>query len=102
MHLGIDADTLQMGAIAVIANKVGNSPIAVELMEQTPSLGAAINFTGNGAYDTQDVHEACYRRGTIPITTARKGARLRKGLAFTHCHEAMKARQRLERAIWKR
>ena len=102
VHLGIDADTLQIRAIVVTTNEVGDSPVAVELLEQIPSHETIASFTGDGAYDTQDVHEACRRRGAIPVIPPRKGARQRKGLAFTHRNEAVKACKRLGRAIWKR
>ena len=37
-----------------------------------------------GTYETQVLYEACNRRETIPVIPPRKGATLRKGLAFTH------------------
>lgn len=100
--LGIDAQTLQIRAIVVTTNEVGDSPVAAELLEQIPSRKAVASFTGDGAYDTQDVHEACLRRGVMPIIPPRKGARQRKGLAFAHRNEAVKACKRLGRTIWKR
>jgi hypothetical protein len=72
------------------------------LMGLIPSNEEIASFTGDGAYDTQDVHKACYLRGAIPIIPPRKGAKLRKGLAFAHRNEAVKACRRLGRAIWKR
>jgi IS5 family transposase len=102
VHLGIDAQTLQIRAIAVTTNEVGDSPMAAVLLGQIPSHEQVASFTGDGAYDTKDVHEACYLRGAIPIIPPRKGAKLRKGLAFAHRNEAVKACRRLGRAIWKR
>ena len=102
VHLGIDADTLQIRAIVVTTNEVGDSPVAAELLAQIPSGEAVVSLTGDGAYDTQDVHEACHSLGAIPIIPPRKGARLRKGVAFMHRNEAVKACRQLGRAIWKR
>ena len=102
VHLGIDADTLQIRAIVVTTNEVGDSPVAAELLAQIPSGEAVVSLTGDGAYDTQDVHEACHQLGVIPIIPPRKGARLRKGAAFAHRNEAVKACRQLGRAIWKR
>ena len=102
VHLGIDAQTLQIRAIAVTTNEVGDSPVAAELLDQIPSHEAVVSFTGDGAYDTQDVYEACHQRQTIPIIPPRKGARLRKGLVFAHRNEAVKACKRLGGDIWKR
>ena len=101
-HLGMDAETLQLRAIVVTTNEVGDSPVAAELLSQIPSHEAVTSFTGDGAYDTQDVHEACHHRGAIPVITPRKGARLRKGLAFAHRNEAVKACKRIGSVIWKR
>ena len=102
VHLGIDAQTLQIRAIAVTTNEVGDSPMAADLLGQIPSHEQVVSFTGDGAYDTKDVHEACYLRGAIPIIPPRKGSKLRKGLAFAHRNEAVKACRQLGRAIWKR
>ena len=101
-HLGIDAQTLQIRAIAVTTNEVGDSPIAADLLCQISSYEAVVSFTGDGAYDTQDVYKACRQRQTIPIIAPRKGARLRKGLVFAHRNEAVKACKRLGGDIWKR
>ena len=99
VHLGIDAQTLQIRAIAVTTNEVGDSPMAVGLLGQIPSNEKRASFTGDGAYDTQDVHKACYLRGAIAIIPPRKGAKLRKGVAFAHSNEAVKACRGLGRAI---
>ncbi len=101
VHLGIDAQTLQIRAIAVTTNEVGDAPMAAELLGQIPSHEKVAGFTGDGAYDTKDVHEACHRRKAIPIIPPRKGARLRQGAAFEHRNEAVKACKYLGRTIWK-
>ena len=102
VHLGIDAENMQIRAIVVTTNEVGDSPVAAELLGQIPSQEKVASFTGDGAYDTQDVHEACHHRGAIPIIPPRKGARLRQGAAFAHRNEAVKACRQIGRAIWKR
>lgn len=101
VHLGIDADTLQIRAIAVTTNEVGESPAHADLLSQIPRQQIVTTFTGDEAYRTPDMHEACNRRGVIPVIPPSKGARLRKVLAFTHRNEAVKACKRLSRAIWK-
>lgn len=60
-----------------------------------------IKFLGEGEWRTKK-HGARYLRGAIPIIPPRKGAKLRKGLAFAHRNEAVKACRQLGRAIWKR
>lgn len=54
VHLGIDADTLQIRAIVVTTNEVGDSPVGAELLNQIPSHETVASFTGDGAYDTQE------------------------------------------------
>lgn len=73
-------------------------------MAKYPIPEEAASFTGDGAYGAQDVREACHGRSAILILIIppRKGARLRKGLAFTHRNEAVKACKRVGRSIWKR
>ncbi|MEG1282394.1 MAG: IS5 family transposase, partial [Comamonas sp.] len=91
VHLGIDAGNMQIRAMVVTSDEVGDSPVAAELLAQIPSHEPVVSFTGDGVYDTQDVYEACYHRGAVPVIPPRKGARLRKGLAFAHRNEAVKA-----------
>ena len=49
VHLGIDAETLQIRAIVVSTNEVGDSPVAAELLSQIPSHEKLASFTGDGA-----------------------------------------------------
>ena len=65
VHLGCDADTLQIRARD--HHVVGDSPVAAELLAQKPSHETVASFTGDAAYKTQYVHEACHRRGAITI-----------------------------------
>ena len=102
VHLGIDAENMQIRAMVVTTNEVGDSPVAAGLLGQIPNHEIVASFTGDGAYDTKDVHEACHHRKAIPVIPPRKGARLRKGLAFAHRNEAVKACKKLGRTIWKR
>lgn len=102
VHLGIDAENMQIRAMVVTTNEVGDSPVATGLLSQIPSHEIVASFTGDGAYDTKDVHEACHHRKAIPVIPPRKGARLSKGLAFAHRNEAVKACKKLGRTIWKR
>ena len=84
VHLGIDAENMQIRAMVVTTNEVGDSPVAAGLLGQIPNHEIVASFTGDGAYDTKDVHEACHHRKAIPVIPPRKGARLRKVLAFAH------------------
>lgn len=65
VHLGCDVDTLQIRARD--HHVEGDSLVAAELLAQKPSHATAACFMGDGAYETQYVHEACHRRGAITI-----------------------------------
>lgn len=58
-------------------------------------------MTGDGAYDTQPVHEAVMQRNATPIIPPRKNARVRKGDAFAHRNAAIAACRRFGRKLWR-
>ena len=102
LHIGIDADTLQIRAICVTSNNVSDASMLCDLLEQLPPDEALKSLTGDGAYDTQPAYEAVIRRGAIPIIPARKNARVRRGTVFEHRNAAIAVCRRLGRSIWKR
>ena len=73
-----------------ISNVDEDSPLGAELLNQIPSDETMTRLTDDGAYDSQVVHEVCYRRRVIPIIPPSEGARLRKDLAFAHRNEAVR------------
>ncbi len=84
--------------MGVTTNKVGDSPMAAELLLQIPSHEMVASCIGDGAY----VHETSHRRGAFSINPLRKGAWLRKGLAFPHRREGVKACKRLGEKVMTR
>lgn len=101
LHIGIDAETLQIRAICVTSNNVSDAAVISDLLQQLPEDEVLESLTGDGAYDTQPVYEAVIKRGAIPIIPPRKNARIRKGQAFAHRNAAIAACRRLGRSIWK-
>ena len=101
LHIGIDATTLQIRAICVTSNNVSDAAVIPDLLKQLPADETLESMTGDGAYDTQPVHEALLRRGAIPIIPPRKNARIRKGAVFGYRNAAIAACRRLGRSIWK-
>ena len=91
LHIGIDAQTLQIRAICVTSNEVTDATVVADLLEQVPRNEAVLSLTGDGAYDTQSVYEASIQRGAIPIIPPRKNARIRKGDAFVYRNAAIAA-----------
>lgn len=101
LHIGIDAQTLQIRAICVTSNNVSDAAVVPDLLQQLPVDEVLQSFIGDGAYDTQPVYEAVMRHGAIPIIPPRKNARFRRGSVFEHRNAAMAACRRLGRSIWK-
>lgn len=87
LHIGIDAQTLQIRAICVTSNEVSDA--------------AVLSLIGDGAYDTQPVYEAVIHREAVPIIPPRKNARIRKGEAFAYRNAAIAACKRFGRKLWK-
>lgn len=101
VHIGIDESNLQIRAIVVTTNEVGDSPVVPELLAQIPKDEAIESLTGDGAYDTETVYRACHDRQIMPVVPPRKRARLRKGAVFARRNEAIKACRQLGRSVWK-
>ena len=107
LHIGIDAQTLEIRAIEVTPNSVGDAPVLPSLLGQIDPNEALLSVSGDGAYDTKACHEAIALRqaqaqAIIPV---RKNARKpwkenRPGASARN--EILRATQRLGRDIWKR
>ena len=53
LHIGIDAQTLQIRAIYVTSNNVSDAAVIPDLLQQLPQDEVLKSLTGDGAYDTQ-------------------------------------------------
>ena len=104
VHLGIDAQTLEIRAIEVTDNSVGDAPMLPELLSQIPPQEALLSVSADGAYDTQDCHDAIASRGAHAVIPTRKNARpwKTKRPGALARNETLRATNRLGRAIWKR
>ncbi len=104
VHLGIDADSLEIRAIEVTDNTVGDAPMLPELLKQIQPDEAIASVSADGAYDTKACHAAIAGRGAMAVIPPRKNAQAWKGegAAARVRNAAVLACQRLGRAIWKR
>ena len=75
VHLGIDADTLEIRAIEVTGNGVGDAPMLPELLNQVPSNEPIASVSADGAYDTKVCHAAIAARHAEAIIPVRKNGR---------------------------
>ena len=105
LHLGIDAQTMEIRALEVTTNSVGDAPMLPALLGQIDPTEALLSVSGDGAYDTKACHEAIAQREAQAIIPVRKNAKKpwkenRPGACARN--EILRATQRLGRAIWKR
>ncbi len=56
--MGIDAETLEIRAIEVTANPVGDAEVLPDLLNQIPRDERIDSVSGDGAYDTKKGHAA--------------------------------------------
>ena len=107
MHLGIDAETLEIRAIEVTGNGIGDAPMLPPLLAQIPADEAIGCVSADGAYDTRGCHAAIAERGAMAVIPPRKNGKAwrPRGCGAGHVearNDALRASQRLGSAIWKR
>jgi len=104
VHLGIDAQTLEIRAIEVTDNAVGDAPMLPELLSQIPPEERIATVSGDGAYDTKGCHEAIARREAEAVVPTRKNAKPWKEnrLGADVRNEILRATRHLGRTIWKK
>ncbi|MBP8285281.1 MAG: IS5 family transposase [Rhodoferax sp.] len=104
VHLGIDASTLEIRAIEVTDNSVGDAPMLPGLLAQIPPDEPIASVSTDGAYDTKECHAAIAQRGAQAVIPPRKNGKpwkeTRQGAAVRNA--ALRACQRLGRGIWKK
>lgn len=104
VHLGIDAETLEIRTIEVTSNSVGDAPMLSSLLQQIPPTEAIASVTTDGAYDTKLSHAVIAERGAIAIIPPRKNARPwkenRPGADVRN--DILRAVRRFGRTLWKK
>ena len=53
IHIGIDAETLEIRAIEVTSSSIGDAPMLPDLLSQIPPDQELGSVTADGAYDTR-------------------------------------------------
>ena len=104
VHLGIDAGTLDIWAIEVTTNAIGDAPTLPKLLAQIPEDELILSVSGDGAYDTRDCHAAIARRDADAVILVRRNGQpwTKDGLGVDARNEALRATKRVGRAIWKK
>jgi hypothetical protein len=104
VHLGIDAVTLEIRAMEVTDNSIGDAPMLPNLLGQIPPEEPIVSVSGDGAYDTKRCHEAIALRQADAIIPTRKNAKpwTINRLGAEVRNEILRATRRLGRTIWKK
>ena len=104
VHLGIDAETLEIRAVEITDNRIGDAPMLPELLKQIPSTEPVLSVRGDGAYDTKACYEAISSRQAAAIIPVRKNAkRWKENTAGSKArNETLAATQYLGRTLWKK
>jgi hypothetical protein len=104
VHLGIDAVTLEIRAMEVTDNSIGDAPMLPNLLGQIPPEEPIVSVSGDGAYDTKRCHEAIALRQADAVIPTRKNAKPWKinRLGAEVRNEILRATRRLGRTIWKK
>jgi hypothetical protein len=75
IHLGIDAQTLEVRAVEITASHIGDAPVLPDLLGQIPSDEQIGCVTADGAYDTRKCHDAIADRGAHAVIPPRSQGR---------------------------
>lgn len=104
VHLGIDAETLEIRAIEVTSNRIGDAQVLPGLLNQIPCDESIESVSGDGAYDTKGSHKAIAERGAEAVIPVRKNGKPWKENApgAKVRNETLRATERLGGTIWKK
>ena len=103
VHLGIDAQTLEIRAVEAANNSVGDPTMLPGLMAQIAAEEPLASVSADGAYDTRACHEAIAERGAMAVIPPRKNAKpwKAKTVGSRVRNEAVLACKRLGWRVWK-
>jgi hypothetical protein len=104
IHLGIDEETLEIRAVEVTDNHIGDAPMLPGLLQQIPADEEVASVTADGAYDTRNCHDAIADRGAHAVIPPRKNAKPWKptSAGAVARNEAVLASKYLGRALWRK
>ena len=103
MHLGVDAQTLEIRAIEVTDNAIGDALMLAQLLAQIPENELLHSVSADGAYDTKACYEAiAHRHATAIISTRRNAKPWAESRAGARArNDILRATPKLGRSIWK-
>jgi len=104
IHIGIDAETLEIRAIEVTSSSIGDAPMLPDLLNQIPPGQELGSVTADGAYDTRKCYDAIAARDAHAVIPPRKNAKMWKPDTpeARARNEAVRSSKYLGRALWRR
>ena len=104
LHIGIDAETLQIRAVQLTTNNVSDSQVLEDLLDQIPLDEQIDSVYTDGAYDTKHCRKVISDRQAHAVIPPRKNAKpwKDKKLRSLERNELLKTVKCLGRAIWKK
>lgn len=78
VHLGIDAETLEIRAVEVTGSRIGDAPVLPDLLDQITGNKPLGTVTADGAYDTRACQAAIAARGAAAVISPRRNGKPRK------------------------
>ena len=104
VHLGIDAETLEIRAIDVTGAGVGDAPMLPALLDQIADGQPIASVSADGAYDTRACHAAIAAQGAFALIPTRRNGRLwKENTPVAHArNDILRTTRRLGWAIWRR
>ena len=105
LHLGIDAQTLEIRAMEVTDNRTGDATMLPELLSQIPLTEKLVTVTTDGAYDTRLCHASdSGARGCGYHSSTSKRPVLERECtgAIRARNESLRSVKYLGRTLWKK
>ena len=104
LHLGIDAETLQIRDVQLTTNNVSDSQVLGDLLDQIPQDEHIDSVYTDGAYDTKRCRQLITDRNEHAIIPPRKNAKPWKGTKVHSLerNELLRTVKRLGRTLWKK
>ena len=104
LHIGIDEGSLEIRAVEMTGNEIGDAPVLPVLLEQIPDEEDIASVTADGAYDTRRSYETIASRGAQAVIPPRKNARPWRPTSAGAIarNETLRTCRHLGRAIWRR
>lgn len=104
LHIGIDERSMEIRAVDMTRNTVGDAPVLPMLLEQIPEDEDIASVTADGVYDTRRSYETIASRGAQAVIPPRKNAKPWRPTSAGAIarNETVQACEHLGRANWRR